>query len=339
MDTLSRLLSLYPLRTAVDVRCHFGSPWMLDNAAVAPGIAPYHLILTGTAWLNADSEKGAELQAGDIVVFPKGSAHRLHTEGTKQATLQFDLPGSQVVPVKGNKGEGPVTDILCGQFVFDGGASNTLLSALPKIILVRTKGRPDFAALQAVIDMLRTETELMQPGASMVVSQLSSVLFALLIRAWLEQANSIPGLFALLLEPRLQAVLQGMLAAPEKDWSLEKMAAACHVSRATFVRLFRQVAGATPATILMQTRMAQAALLLTQANRPVGEIGEAVGYQSEAAFNRVFKRRFGMGPGEYRRNARFQGIVVAPILSDSKALPNQAAPPPRSTINALEQRG
>jgi AraC family transcriptional activator of mtrCDE len=306
MDALSRLLSLYPLRTAVDVRCHFRSPWMLDNAAAAPGIAPYHLILTGTAWLDAGGKKGAKLQAGDIIVFPNGSAHQLHTEDAEHTTPLRDLPGPQVVPVKGNEGTGSVTDILCGQFVFGHGAANTLLGALPETILVRTKGRPDFAALRAVIEMLRIETELMQPAASMVVSQLSSVLFALLIRAWLEQANSVPGLFALLMEPRLQAVLQGVLAAPEKDWSLEKMAKACHTSRATFARLFRQVAGTTPAAILMQTRMAQAALWLAQGKRPVGEIGEAVGYQSEAAFNRAFKRHFGVGPGEYRRSARLQ---------------------------------
>ncbi len=215
-----------------------------------------------------------------------------------------DLPESQVVQVKGNDGSGPVTDILCGQFEFDPGALNALLDALPEIILVRTAGRPDFAGLQALMMMLRVETEIMRPGANAVVAQLSSALFALVIRAWLEQADAMPGLFAVLAEPRLQAALQAILAAPEKPWSLQDMAAACHMSRATFARLFRSVAGSTPATMLMQTRMAQAALWLAQGKRPVGDIGEAVGYQSEAAFNRVFKRCFGVGPGQYRRSAR-----------------------------------
>jgi AraC family transcriptional activator of mtrCDE len=307
MDALSRLLSLYPLSTALDIRCHFGAPWVLDHAATARGIAPYHLVVSGNAWLDAAGQKGVALQAGDIIVFPKGSAHRLYTEGDDELTPLRDLSesqGVQVVQVKGNGGDGPVTDILCGQFEFDPGESNTLLDALPEMILVRTEGRPDFAGLKALITMLRVETEIMRPGASAVVSQLSSALFALVIRAWLEQADAVPGLFAVLAERRLQAALQAMLAAPEKPWSLDDMAAACHMSRATFARLFRSVAGTTPASMLMQTRMAQAARWLTQGKRSVGDIGEAVGYQSEAAFNRVFKRCFGVGPGQYRRRAR-----------------------------------
>ncbi|MEB0163756.1 AraC family transcriptional regulator [Glaciimonas sp. CA11.2] len=177
-------------------------------------------------------------------------------------------------------------------------------------MMVRTAGRSDFAGLQALMTMLRVETEAMRPGANAVIAQLSSALFALVIRAWLEQAGTMPGLFAVLAERRLQAALQAMLAAPEKPWSLQDMAAACHMSRATFARLFRSVAGTTPATMLMQTRMAQAALWLAQGKRSVGDIGEAVGYQSEAAFNRVFKRCFGVGPGQYRRSARINHDAI-----------------------------
>ncbi|MES2068742.1 MAG: AraC family transcriptional regulator [Pseudomonadota bacterium] len=310
MDALSRLLSLYPLRTALDVRCHFRAPWVLEEEAAAPGIAPYHLIVAGSAWLDAAGEKGLALQAGDIIVFPKGSAHRLHIDGDGdgdgdgELTPLRDLEGPQVVRLRGNDGNGPVTGILCGEFKFEPGASNVLLNALPAIVLVRTAGRPDFVGLQALMTMLRVETEAMRPGASAVVSQLSSALFALVIRAWLEQADSRSGLLAVLAEERLQALMQAMLAAPEQAWTLQDMATACHMSRATFARLFRSAAGMTPATLLMQTRMAQAALWLAQGKRTVGEIGEAVGYQSEAAFNRVFKKNFGIGPGQYRRNAR-----------------------------------
>lgn len=93
-----------------------------------------------------------------------------------------------------------------------------------------------------------------------------------------------------------------MLAAPEKPWTLQNKASACHMSRATFARVFQRVAGMTPAAL--QARMAQAAVWLARGKRTVADIGEAVGYQSEAAFNRVFKRCFGIGPGQYRRAAR-----------------------------------
>jgi AraC family transcriptional regulator, activator of mtrCDE len=304
MDALSRLLALYPVRTALDIRCHFGAPWRLEEAAVESGIAPYHLIVAGTAWLDVAGQRELALQAGDIVVLPHGSAHSLHTGRGEPVAPVRELEQTALVRVKGNDGTGPATDILCGQFHFDAGPSNALLKALPALIVVRTAGRADFAGLQALIAMLRGEAEAMRPGASAVVGPLASALFALLMRAWLEQADAVPGLFAVLAQPRLQAALHAMLAQPAHPWSVAQLAERCHMSRATFARLFREAAGATPGEVLMRTRMAQAAQWLSQGRQAVPAIGEAVGYQSEAAFNRVFKRCFGVGPGGYRRAAR-----------------------------------
>jgi len=94
-----------------------------------------------------------------------------------------------------------------------------------------------------------------------------------------------------------------MLAEPGADWPLARLAALCHMSRATFARLFGRVADATPAAVLLDIRMAQAAALLAQ-GKASGEVGVMVGYQSEAAFNRVFKRHFQQAPGAFRRQKR-----------------------------------
>jgi AraC family transcriptional activator of mtrCDE len=158
------------------------------------------------------------------------------------------------------------------------------------------------ASLRHLISMLQAEAETPRAGSEAIVRQLASALFALLIRCWLTQSLAVPGLFAVMAERRLQAALNGMLGAPQQPWTLENLAAACHMSRATFARLFTKAAGDTPAAVLAQLRMAQAARLL-DAGRPAGEVGETVGYQSEAAFNRAFKRRYGVGPGAYRRRA------------------------------------
>ncbi|KQW91546.1 AraC family transcriptional regulator [Massilia sp. Root418] len=308
MDALSRLLSLHPVHTALDIRCHFGAPWMLDHPAEAPGVAPYHLIVSGGGWLDMDGRQRIAVQAGDIVLFPHGAAHRLHTGAPQPlAPVQRAADAGGVVRVFENGGTGAVTDILCGRLEFgaagQAGAQHALLAALPDLIHVRTAGRADFAGLHALIAMLRAETETVRPGAGAVVSQLASALFALLMRAWLEQAAAMPGLFALLAEPRLQPALLAMLAEPDKPWTLEQLAGRCHMSRATFARVFQKAAGGTPAAVLTQTRMARAAGLLAQGRLPVGQIAEQVGYQSEAAFNRVFKRSYGVGPGAYRRSA------------------------------------
>ena len=291
MDTLSQLLSLYPMRTALDVRCHFGAPWVLDHPGAAGGVAPYHLIVRGEARVD-----DIVLQAGDIIVFPHGGAHRLYLGDPAAVSARHSAPG--LLRFEGNEGDGPATDILCGEFSFD--TDDGLLVALPPMLLVRTADRADAAGLRNLIDMLQMEAETPRAGSAAIVRQLASALFALLIRSWLEQSMTVPGLFAVMAERRLQAALQGMLSAPQQAWTLEELAAACHMSRATFARLFTKAAGATPAAVLTQLRMTRAARLL-DAGKQAGDVAESVGYQSEAAFNRAFKRQYGIGPGAYRR--------------------------------------
>jgi AraC family transcriptional activator of mtrCDE len=309
MDALSRLLSLYPVHTAVDVRCKFGAPWGLDNAATDFGVAPYHVIVTGGGRLEMEGREDIPLRAGDIIFFPKGTAHRLHAEEAPDApTANLVATGENVLPLLYNEGSGPVTEILCGEILFASGASKTMLAALPDLIHVRTEGRADLGTLQSLIGLLRAEAATVRPGATAVVAQLASAMFALLMRAWLEQSPEIPGLFAFMAEPRLRPALGGMLTEPARPWQLGELAAVCNMSRATFARLVRKVAGATPAAFLTETRMAKAAALLAEGQLSVGQIGEQVGYQSEAAFNRAFRRSYGIGPGAYRRN----GAVAAP---------------------------
>ena len=307
MDALSRLLALHPLRAALEVRCHFAAPWVIDHPVQQPGVAPYHMIVEGQAWLESGRGEPGQagpipLQAGDIIVFPHGVAHRIRTDDAEQATPQQSTRDTHVLRQSTNGGTGAVAEVLCGQFEFDDPAG-VLLRAMPELIHVRTAGREDFAGLRSLIAMLRAEASSLRPGTAALLAQLSSALFALVIRAWLEEANQQPGLFALLAERRLQAALQAMLAEPGADWPLEKLAALCHMSRATFARLFGSIAGTTPAAFLLDIRMAQAAALLAQ-GRASGDVGEAVGYQSEAAFNRVFKRHFQVAPGAFRRQKR-----------------------------------
>lgn len=304
MDTLSRLLSLCTLRTTLDIRCSLAAPWVLDDPPAAPGVAPYHLIVDGHATVDVPGGERLELGAGDIVVFPHGGAHRLHAGPAAAATPVHEVPGPDIVRWKANSGDGALTGILCGQFIFDDNARRMLQPALPEVMVVRTSGRPDFGGLHALMMMLRSETDGVRAGSAIVTAQLSAALFALLLRAWLDGNAAMPGLLALLADRRLAAALHKMLEQPGHGWLVEDLAQACFMSRATFARTFRQVAGLTPAAVLTQLRMAQAAHWLLRDRRPIAEVAEAAGYQSEAAFHRVFKRSQGVGPGEFRRAAR-----------------------------------
>jgi AraC family transcriptional activator of mtrCDE len=304
MDTLSRLLSLFTISTALDTRCELAAPWVLDEPAATPGAAPFHVIVEGSARLQAAGLDDVELQAGDIVVFPAGSAHRLHAGALHGATAPLARAGDGPLQLKANDGDGPATGILCGSFVFDDAARRTLLGALPAVMIVHASRATDFPGLHALVRLLQQETAEIRPGGSAVVTHLSGALFALLMRAWLAQSATRPGLFAVLADRRLGNALQKMLESPEQPWTVADLAAACFMSRATFARLFAQLSGMTPADVLTQLRMARAATALAHGERPVIDVALAVGYQSEAAFNRVFKRHYGMGPGGYRRTVR-----------------------------------
>lgn len=305
MDTLSRLLSLFTISTSLDTRCELAAPWVLDEPAVTtPGTAPFHVIVEGTARLDTAALGQVELQAGDIVVFPGGGAHRLHAGPAQQATPVQGQASDGPLQRKANEGDGPATGILCGSFVFDDGARRAMLGALPEVMIVHASRAADFPGLHALVRLLQQETVATRPGSSVVVAQLSGALFALLMRAWLAQSATRPGLFAVLADRRLGNAMQKMLESPERPWTVADLAAACFMSRATFARLFAQLSGMTPADALTQLRMARAATALSHGERAVGDVALAVGYQSEAAFNRVFKRHYGMGPGGYRRAAR-----------------------------------
>lgn len=311
MDTLSRLLSLCTIRTSLDIRCSLAAPWVLDEPSAAPGAAPFHLVVDGSATVDLPDGGPLLLHAGDIVVFAHGAAHRLHAGPRELATPAREVASESPLRWKTNAGAndgasggGAPTGILCGRFEFDDGARRMLQRALPQVVVVRSAGRPDFAGLHALVTMLRNETDASRPGAALVTAQLSSALFALLLRAWLEEHGASGSLLALLADRRLGPALQRMLERPAAPWLVEELAQACLMSRATFARTFRQVAGATPAAVLAELRMAQAALWLARDARPVGAIAEAVGYGSEAAFHRMFKRCHGVGPGAFRRAAR-----------------------------------
>lgn len=309
MDTLSQLLALYPVRTALDVRCHFGAPWLLDHAQAERGVAPYHLITRGTA--KVEGFDGLMLGAGDVIVFPHGAAHRLYTGDPARATPPT-TGGAGQLRYKGNEGEGDPTDILCGEFRFDlDEAGGGLLAALPAILVVHTAERAEARGLRQVMEVLQAEAEAPRDGSESIVRQLASALFALLIRGWVAQAPGVPGLFAVLAERRLQPALHAMLDAPQQPWTLATLATLCHMSRATFARVFGQAAGAAPAEVLTRLRMARAARLLEAGGLASGTVAEMVGYQSEAAFHRAFKRQYGIGPGAWRRGAR-TAVSTAP---------------------------
>jgi AraC family transcriptional activator of mtrCDE len=136
-----------------------------------------------------------------------------------------------------------------------------------------------------------------------MLTALSTAMFTLTLRLASEDTEAPSGLLALAGHPRLAPALAAIFNQPEKPWTLPELASLCNVSRATFIRQFQQRLGRSAGDLLTDVRMTVAANELRSSSAPTGAVAEAAGYQSEAAFQRMFKQRMGVTPAQYRRQA------------------------------------
>lgn len=305
MDLLSRLLSLMPVSGRLDERCHFGAPWRIEHGRASRREVAYHVLLAGEATVEDGQGASAVLQAGDVVMFPSGVAHTLHDGSGRRAARVREHDAGGIL-VSENTGKGQKSDLLCGTFRLGAVPDRLLREFLPGRLIVST-GRPASGASSAAVERLhglvqwmRDEADELRPGSAAVVSHLSGVLFALTMRAAAQQEQPMKGLLALAGKPRLQPAVAAMFDTPERPWSLPDLASLCHMSRATFARHFDEALGRSASDVLTEIRMTKAGRMLASTDLPVGAVGEAVGYQSEAAFQRVFKRHVGVTPSRWR---------------------------------------
>jgi AraC family transcriptional activator of mtrCDE len=309
MDTLSRLIDLARPQATLDLRCLLSGAFDIDHDALEAGIAPFHLVLDGACVVETADGAQRELRAGDFMLFPRGAAHRVRDVQRSAATAPLTLSHDGMLPLRrndGNDGQDSARipadlDLLCGRFVYSPGSSALLLNALPDPLHVSLSGMETLGSLQTVIALMRSEAERRQAGALAIVTALSHALLAIALRVHGEQNASASGVLALLADARLGASVQAMLNAPERAWTIAELGDLAAMSRATYARHFNERAGMTVMDFLTQIRMTIACDLLRRTQRSAAEIGEAVGYQSEAAFGKAFQQSVGVPPGRYRR--------------------------------------
>ncbi|MFL9919380.1 AraC family transcriptional regulator [Paraburkholderia fungorum] len=309
MDTLSRLIEVARPQASLDLRCLLTGGFDIDQAPLEAGIAPFHLVLGGACVVETAGGARVALNAGDFMLFPRGAAHRVRDVGRGAVTAPLTSSHDGMLPVRRNdaRADAPELDLLCGRFVYAPGPSALLLNALPDPFHVSLGGVQSPGALQTLIALMRAEAQHRQPGALAIVTALSQALFAMALRVHGEQHASGSGVLALLADARLGASVQGMLSAPERPWTIAELGELAAMSRATYARHFNERAGTTVMDFLTQIRMTIASDLLLRTQRSAAEIGEAVGYQSEAAFGKAFQQSVGMTPGRYRRQPQANG--------------------------------
>jgi AraC-like DNA-binding protein len=270
-------------------------------------VAEFHLVTRGQCWLRLKSRKDPiPVLAGDVVVFPHGDAHAIVDAPDREAVPAEEIVGGQSVERYGPVvfgGDGLPASIVCGYFEFDRAARHPLVAALPPLIHIRGADAGDFAWLQTTVNFIARETRDSRPGADAAVNRLVEVLFIQILRAHIESVDAPPGILAAIADKRIGAALALLHSAPEKPWTLTSLGKHVAMSRSAFAARFARFVGQPPMEYLALRRMEKARALLLGEGMNAAAVAGEVGYRSEAAFSKAFKKIVGVGPGAFRRSS------------------------------------
>jgi AraC family transcriptional activator of mtrCDE len=302
MDTLTRLIQLARPQASLELRCQLAGKFALPHQSPT-NVAPFHLALQGRCAIETPDGALLTLEAGDMVMFPKGGAHWIRDIDlrAKRATKPTFSHDGLLTLERVGSGE-PDIDLLCGRFNYAQGPAALLLHSLPDPLHVSLIGGDGTQRLHALVALMRDEAERQQPGALAIVTALSHALFAMALRAYGVQHPEASNVLTLSSDPRLGPSIQALLTEPGRAWTIEELGGISAMSRATYARHFREKAGMTVWEFLTQVRMTIASDLLLHTKRNAADIGMEVGYQSEAAFGKAFQQHMGITPGRYRRS-------------------------------------
>lgn len=286
---LSDVLRSFRLRAGIFKQGSYSGAWALDSTGVTR--TTFHLIGRGQAWLHREGEREPlVVRGGDLVMFPHATWHQLSGTPQRQAGMRLDATG-----------DGPFTTVLCAMVEFEAGGVNPVIQALPPAIIVRSEDQGTSAELHALARLMLTEYEAGAAGQAGVLDRLAEVMFVLVLRHHLQKARELTGFLAALKDDRVARALGAIHREPGDDWSVERLAREATMSRTVFAERFVSLLGQTPMQYLVAWRMQLADELLRERRYSVAQIADRLGYQTESAFRRAFKRVRGVGPGEVRR--------------------------------------
>ena len=324
-DPLSEVLRSVRLTSALffvwDVSWPYVTP-VPDGRSFAPVVLPgaqqiisYHVVTQGTCWGGLTGEPPMRLDAGDILLIPHGDAYviasaaklcarsQIEVEPTIEFFRQMAAGKLPFVVAEGGGGE-TSTHLVCGFLGCDVRPFNPVLAALPRLVRVRPPARPKSDRLQSLIEYTLAEARDPRPGSRSVLVRLSELMFVEAVRRCLaELPLEQTGWLAGLRDPLVCRALMLLHRSPAAPWTLEKLASETGASRSRLAESFTRYVGQPPILYLTQWRLQLAARMLADGSAKVAAVAREVGYESEAAFSRAFKRFVGVSPAQWRQDA------------------------------------
>ena len=318
MDVLSEVLKVVKLQGALFYNGEFSSPWSFcspPSHSVAPYVAPaaqhviiYHLLTEGRASARLENGDRITLEAGDIVIFPHGDPHFLENgQPTRSMDMVKELAriSSRGLKVSRLGGGGEVTRFVCGFMACDPRLSQVFLSGLPSMFKVSIRSAASGRWLENSIRFSVNEADASLPGGEAVLAKLSEVLFVETLRTYIGNlpANQ-TGWLAGARDADVGKALALMHRDPARSWTIASLAKEAGLSRSVLAERFRHYLHETPMAYLTRWRLQLAAQTLASTSYSVAQVASEVGYESEAAFNRAFKREFEVPPARFRSRLR-----------------------------------
>ena len=315
-DVLSDVLRAVRLTGAVYFDFELSSPWVAEAppsreiaAKVMPGaqrVIEYHLLARGACWGHVVGQEPMRLREGDLIVFPQGDAHVLSSAPGMRAAPDmsaFARPSTPLPIVYELGGGGPErARVVCGFLGCDERPYNPLLTALPTVIHLAAAGpHATIGWLGTLLNIAVKESGSARAGSENVLARLSELMFVEAIRRYLETLPPAQtGWLAGLRDPVVGQALSALHGQPSESWTVERLARLVGLSRSVFAERFTDMVGQPPMQYLALWRMQLASRLLVEGGQ-VAAVACAVGYESEAAFSRAFKKLVGQAPATWRR--------------------------------------
>jgi AraC-like DNA-binding protein len=314
LDTLSDVLRVTRLSGGVFLDAEFTAPWCISGKISTDDCKPFlaaprhviasHFVAAGSMLLRVEGGDAIEVRAGELVLLPHNDTHVFGSDLNRTvAAAREVIPaprGGTIARIKYGGG-GPATQLLCGYLASEAPFS-PLLSALPPVLKLNVSASSSGAWIESSFRFAASEMAAGRIGSTTVIAKLSELLFVEAVNQFVARLPpNQRGWLAGLRDPHVGRALELLHARPTEAWTAEVLAREAGTSRSVLAERFTSLVGQPPMQYLTHWRMHLAAQRLREGRGSVAQIGFAIGYESEAAFSRAFKRQFGTSPGTWRR--------------------------------------
>ncbi|HSL66378.1 MAG TPA: AraC family transcriptional regulator [Gaiellaceae bacterium] len=313
-DPLAEALHFLRMDGAFYCRSELSAPWGLTLPSM-PDYLWFHVVTSGRAWLEPEGAEGAWLLPGALALVPHGKGHRLRSELGAPAPPILELPLEQVserYELLRHGGGGSPATLICGAVRFDHPAARNLVAILPPVVLVEASESPQREWLQSTLRLMAAEARELRPGGEAVMTRLADIVVVQAIRAWIESDPAArSGWLGALRDRQIGRALTLLHREPARAWTVAALAREVAMSRSAFAARFTQLVDEPAMQYLTRWRMHVALHALREEGATVAQLANRLGYRSEAAFARAFKRVVGLPPGAVKRARDDEALAAA----------------------------